>query len=126
MVQALDLALARGHPVCSTARIITQDIRLLMEGVRTPEGPLITDSSLRTVLPEDFLVSGESIIEKEQSIFPEVVCALERAQALESDGPDLYCVILGSHLTSLSLSFAVAGYQYQPHRISLEQRSFLY
>ena len=72
------------------------------------------------------MVSDEPIIKKEKSIFPEVVCALERAQALEFDGPDLYCVILGSHLTSLSLSFAVAGYQYQPHRVSLEQRSFLF
>lgn len=37
-------------------------------------------------------------VEQERSVCPEVLCMLERAQVLESDGPDIYCVILSRSL----------------------------
>lgn len=34
--EAWSKRLVQGHPVCNRARIITQDIRLPMEGIKTP------------------------------------------------------------------------------------------
>lgn len=70
-----------------------------MVGSQDPQmGPLPLTAPCELFFQMTLLVPDGPMTQKEKSIYPVVVYALEKAQALGSDGPDLYHVILGKSL----------------------------